>query len=119
MTPEWAADQYPTSAGGPPGFYDIKGSTRTVHPGAADSLTLDYYQKVPALSNDNPTNWLLANHPDVYLFMTLVEVNAFTKEAEAASLWNERAAAAVDAVQKSDNSRRFSRISARVKGPTP
>ena len=119
VTPEWAADQYPTNAGGPPSFYAIKGSTLTVYPGAADGLTLDYCQKGPAPSSDNPINWLRTRHPDGYLVTPLVEVNAFTKDAEAAGLWNERAAAAVDAVQKSDNSKRFSRMSARVKGPTP
>ncbi len=32
------------------------------------SVQLGYYQKIEALSDSNTTNWVLSNHPDVYLF---------------------------------------------------
>lgn len=44
-------------------------------PGA--TLTLAYRARLPALSDDNPTNWLLAEHPDLYLKATLVEAELY------------------------------------------
>lgn len=38
------------------------------------------YQERFALSNANPTNWLLSNHPDVYLAASLVWGGAFIKD---------------------------------------
>lgn len=38
------------------------------------------YQERFALSNTNPTNWLLTNHPDVYLAASLVWGGAFIKD---------------------------------------
>lgn len=37
------------------------------------------------LSDSSPTNWLLTNHPDVYLAATLVWGGVFTKDAETAT----------------------------------
>lgn len=119
VTPDWASDAFPTGAGGVPRFFTVKGSTLTVYPSASSSVLLDYYQAIPALSDAAPTNWLLAAYPDIYLFMTLIELNAYTKDSDAASLWNDRAAAAVDELRTADRIKRYSRVSARVKGPTP
>lgn len=38
------------------------------------------YQKIPALSGTNLTNWLLDEHPDVYLYGGLVEAAIYTKD---------------------------------------
>lgn len=38
------------------------------------------YQKIPALSDTNTSNWLLDDHPDVYLYGALVEASIYTKQ---------------------------------------
>ena len=39
------------------------------------------YRGALALADDGDTNWLLANHPDVYLFAVLVEAGKFSRNA--------------------------------------
>jgi hypothetical protein len=41
-------------------------------PSGNSSLALVYYQKIPALSDVTTTNWLLTNHPDIYLYTSLM-----------------------------------------------
>jgi hypothetical protein len=38
------------------------------------------YEKIPALSDSNLTNWLLDEHPDVYLYGALVEAAIYIKD---------------------------------------
>ena len=61
---------------------------------ATGSYQIDYYQGFAALSGDSDTNWLLTNHPDVYLFGTLAEVAAYQRDDPA--LWIGRYQAAVN-----------------------
>jgi hypothetical protein len=119
VTPDWASDAYPTNEGGVSQFFTVKGSTLTTYPASSSDIILDYYQKIPALSDSNTTNWLLSSHPDVYLFLTLSELNTYTKDPEAALLWNQRGMTAVEEVRTADRIKRYSRVTARVKGPTP
>lgn len=55
----------------------------------AGSTTLEifYYGKITALSNDAPTNWLLARAPDLYLYGSLAAAEAFLQNDERLPLW--------------------------------
>lgn len=119
VMPDYVSNRYPSGEGGIPSFYTIQGTTLATFPAYTGEVTLDYYQSIPALSDNNPTNWLLASHPDVYLFLVLSEMNAFTKNAEAALLWNQRGKVALDEMTAQDTAKRYSNVSVRVKGPTP
>jgi hypothetical protein len=44
------------------------------------------YRKSFTLSDSAPTNWLLTNHPDVYLHAALVEAEMYLKDFEAAAV---------------------------------
>jgi hypothetical protein len=117
--PNFLASQYPTGSGAFPKFFTIQGSTLTVYPTYTGEIALDYYQKIPALSDGNTSNWLLSSHPDIYLFLTVSELYAFAKNYEEAVTWNQRGMTAVEEVGTFDKAKRYSRVSARVKGPTP
>src|SRR5207249_6114639 len=58
-----------------PVFYAIIGSQFQLLPVPDQSYTgsLTYWQKFAALSGGNPSNWLLADHPDVYLYGALLQ----------------------------------------------
>lgn len=43
-------------------------------------LSLSYYAKIPALSDDNETNWVLTNYPDAYLRGALMEAGIYYGE---------------------------------------
>lgn len=53
-------------------------------------LEILYYKKIPALTAVAPTNWVSANHPDLYLYGLLVEICSFRKDWETSKTWEER-----------------------------
>jgi hypothetical protein len=56
-------------------------------PDGVYSLTLAYEGGVPALTEAATTNWLLAAHPDVYLYGALVESAPYLKDDERIATW--------------------------------
>lgn len=81
-------------------FYILQGTN-------GDAYTLLYAAMFAGLSGDSDTNWLLTNHPNVYLFGALKHANAWTQDDQAMG----RAAAmyqtAVAAVNVSDKQAKF------------
>jgi hypothetical protein len=62
---------------GEPLYYTVRGDVLEVYPEGASPYRLTYYQKLPGLEA-NSTNWLISDHPDVYLYAGMVEVALFT-----------------------------------------
>lgn len=60
--------------------------------------TLTYYQKVPPLTDTNASNWLLASHPNVYLFGALSYACAYLVDEEKATAFAGAFNNALDAV---------------------
>jgi hypothetical protein len=89
--PDWRKAAYPTQPSGIPKVFTIEGSSLITSPYDSDDTSLNflYYAKVPGLQA-NTTNWLMTAYPDVYLFGTLVEANAWDLNAEHAALWKAR-----------------------------
>lgn len=71
-------------------------------PDQAYTATLTYTRRVPALSESNPTNWLLTNHPDVYLFGALKEAGPFLLDSERTSLFEAKFQAAAQDIVSSE-----------------
>jgi len=71
------------------------------------SVTVAYWQRVPALSTANPANWLLDQHQDVYLYGTLFQAATFIIDADAAAGWSALFDAALSAVQEAGAKARF------------
>ena len=71
------ADKFESS--GTSAAVTVSGSSlRIIPPGDASyNVTLRYRQKVPALSDSNSSNWVLASHPNAYLFGTLSHAESF------------------------------------------
>lgn len=82
---------HPSVEEGVPVSFTIEGDTIKVRP-YDDSTSLEflYYAKIPALSDSNTSNWLLAAHPDLYLAGCLAESNAFLLNPEHATLWAQK-----------------------------
>jgi hypothetical protein len=64
---------FPSSQTGRPLAYAISGSSLLLGPVPNGTYTIQlvYKQKIPALSDSSPTNWLLAKHPDLYVAASL------------------------------------------------
>jgi hypothetical protein len=75
---------------GKPQYYTIIGSQIEVIPTPDTSYTgeLTYYGKIPALSESNTSNWLLAYAPDLYLYGALLEATPYLKDDERLGTWS-------------------------------
>ena len=52
------------------------------------TVTAIYIQGIPALTSDNPTNWLLESHPDLYLYGSLRQAELYGWNDERAKMFD-------------------------------
>lgn len=70
--------------GGQPAAYSVVGNIIRVRPSTTGNIAIDYYAKIPPLTPQNPTNWLLAKAPDAYLYALVEEIGIWAKDADTA-----------------------------------
>lgn len=107
---------YPDGSGNSvPRVYSVAGTSLLMGPvpDAVYSLPLKYYGKFAALSV-TPTNWLLTNHPGIYLFGALAESGDYTQSDQIAK-WESKYSALVKALQDADDEAKFSGAALRVR----
>lgn len=91
-----------------PRHYTFQDGGIAVNGGTPTGFRLAYYKKFPALAADADTNWLLTNHPSVYLYAALIEAYAHIKDDARIPMAARMYAAAVGALIDTDNSMRHS-----------
>lgn len=91
---------------GKPQYYALTQGELEVYPipNQTYNLEMNYYQKIPALSDSNTSNWVLANYPDVYLYGALVHSAPFLHEDQRITVWEALNKSAIDAINV-DNQR--------------
>jgi len=67
-------------------------------PDAAYEVTMQYYARIPALSDLEPDNWLLRDAPDVLLYGSLVQSAPYLVDDQRTTLWAGLYQSAVDAL---------------------
>lgn len=77
-------------------------------PDDAYTLRISYIQKLAALTADNPTNWLLTDHADVYVYMAAAVIEHHLGNVQNAALYNQLAEAVVEEINAQGNRYRFS-----------
>lgn len=96
-TPEQFADLIDPA----PRHYTFQDGGIAVNGGTPPSFKLAYYKRFATLVADSDTNWLLTNHPAVYLYAALIEAYAHIKDdariPTAARLYMAAASALIDA----------------------
>lgn len=82
---------------GKPRFYAHVRGEFELYPTPDENTNFEllYYQKIPALSDSNTTNWLLDYAPDVYLYGSLVHSAPYLQEDARLAVWAQMYAAAV------------------------
>lgn len=83
-------------------------------PDAVYSLETYYYARFAALSV-TPTNWLLTNHPNIYLFAALAEAGDYTRDKNNVPIWDGKYQRDVAHLQKADDAAMFSGAALRVR----
>jgi hypothetical protein len=70
-----------------PSYYAFRNNQIEVSPYGQADYVLDYYQGFAAFSADGDTDWLLTNHPSVYLFAALIESAPFLGDQTMIPAW--------------------------------
>lgn len=79
ITPDAADMKYPTRPDGIPQCFTIDGPSLYTFPTTNSNIKLSYWQAIPALTDSNSTNWLLALRPEVYLRLGCAYASDFIK----------------------------------------
>ena len=82
-------------------FYSMTTGVIELVPPAVNDITIDmvYYGKIPALSTDNTTNWLLTKAPDVYLYGSLTHAAPFLMDDQRMAVFSQIYLARVQSLQ--------------------
>jgi hypothetical protein len=70
-------------------------------------LHFDYYGKLEPLSDENASNWLLQEAPDVYLWGALCQAEPYLKNDERLLLWKSQLQEALDELKQHHESASF------------
>jgi hypothetical protein len=89
---------------GAPRWYAIVGGELQLYPAADRNYTgeMTYIARVPALSVANPSNWILTDYPDAYLYGALVQSAPYLKDDARTTTWGALFTAALDDICNAD-----------------
>jgi hypothetical protein len=93
---------------GRPAYYSIVGGEFRFYPtpSGAGAANLSYWRAIPALSDAAATNWVLANHPDAYLYGALTQAAPYLRDDARLTTWGalyERTLADVEAADRAES----------------
>ncbi len=108
MVPATLRNTYPTALQSIPEAYAVIGSQIILAPvpDGEYAISLDYYQRIPALTEDNDTNWLLTANPDLYLWGSLCMAEAHLRDDERLRVWKSAWDEAIAEVTRQANRQR-------------
>jgi len=95
---------------GEPKWYTIIANEIRLGPVPAGVYEMEmlFWRKFPSLSSTTPTNWMLTNSPDIYLYGSLMEMEPFIQNDERTALWAAGYDRAVQTLQLQDDKDRHS-----------
>ena len=110
LSPEMMIRLNSGSQSGKPLTYTIIADTIRLGPtpDSAYTTSMLYYKTFDALSAIAPTNWVIINAPDVYLYGTLLEAEPFLMNDARTQLWAEALRESINTLQEQDNKDRHS-----------
>lgn len=107
---------------GRPCFFTIIGTKIEFDrvPDEAFSVDIQYFSKTPALTLAAPTNDLLTNHPNIYLFGSVYQAFIFAKDNQSAGAYKALFVEAIQGANKADKKGRYGPAPVmKVQGSTP
>lgn len=99
---------YPTMDGDPR-VYSVVGTELQLWPwnGGSYAGELTYWQRFASLSNTTTTNWLLSEHPDIYLYGALLQAAPYLRDDARLNVWGAIAETAISDLIAADKIARF------------
>jgi len=122
VTPDQMIDTHYRSGSGQPQFYTIHEELEFDRdPSGGHTVEMIYWREFTRLSDANTTNWLLTNHPDIYLYTSLLAAELVLREDERLLIWNTIYEKALTSLTRQDVWGGFSggALRSRVSGATP
>lgn len=107
------------SFGGQPQGYYIVGNRLSARPTWDGDLTLTYYEAIPPLTPQNPTNWLITKAPDIYLYAIVEEVAIWEKAPDKVAAAQGLRTQAMAGLSLLDERSRWGNAQVTIEGPTP
>jgi hypothetical protein len=107
LTPGALRAMYPTTGTGTPRHFAIEGENILFGPipASATAIKGTYYTVISPLSGSTATNWLLTDHPDVYMAGTLYYVFLFRQDRDNAANWLALMGAHIETISRSGRQR--------------
>lgn len=96
--------------------YSVVGDEIRLTGGQDARYSLAYYARIPALSDTNSTNWLLAKEPGLYLYGALIEATPYIRDDERTMIWGTQFQMILDDCMTRDDYARFGNAPA-MRGP--
>lgn len=96
-SPEFGSRKAAATPAGTPCYYRMSAGEIEFYPTPAPDtpITLRYYARIPALTDEHPTNWLLEHAPDVHLYGALMHTAPYLQHDERITTWAALYSAAV------------------------
>ncbi len=86
-------------------------------PGVSYALALDYLAKFTPLSGEHPSNWILASHPDAYLYGLLAHSAPYLGADARLGVWAQLFLDAMEDINAADAKKRFDLLQMRTDVP--
>ena len=105
LTLQTLDERYALATSGKPLAFSVLGGALKLRPipDAAYTIDVTYYAPIAALSTTNQSNWVLQEHPDLYLYGSLVQASPYLGDDARAGVWAGLYARALDALDAADN----------------
>ena len=89
------------ATGGTPEGYTLIDDMIELVPAPGDDVELRmvYFARIPALSDDQASNWLLLKSPDLYLYSVLLQAEPYLKNDERIATWSSIRGSLMEAVR--------------------
>jgi len=116
LTPEGETKKFPDSYGGFPSNFIVTDSTIQIMPVTASPIQLMYWMKIPYLTEENPTNWLLLENPGMILTGAMKYLEAYKRNMTGVQLFGGLYTGLVDGAVRDAKRAQWSRTRARVSG---
>jgi hypothetical protein len=108
--PQDLHETYQNTSSSTPLGYSLIGSSIILYPAPGSSgveVRITYYQRIPALTSTNTTNWLLTKHPDAYLYGVLCEAKGYQIDPELMLQWKSAWDEVLGEIQVEGNKKRL------------
>lgn len=120
ITSDQAEQFYPTrTGGGLASHFYIIGDFLYPVPQTENDIELVYYQKIPALTETNTSNWLTENHNSIYLRGALMMAADFIKDDAEYQKHASFVRGLIAGMNRADAVGRYNRASVSLRGCTP